>query len=389
VSELGQNLRAAREVAGMSLAALAHRTHYSKALLGHLETGRRPIRPEHVTAYAHALDLPVSRLYTGSESGLSVDSSNGLRLDPTAPLDGDYVDSLRMRIRMLVDLDVQFGGDQSSEIALRLFRSVHRKIGVAPCAPGIERDLHAAVGELGEVTAWLLYDAGKHDLVRATNLEALQLLRLAGDRSIELLTLQNMSLHAGDLGRPVESLNLARMVLETTRLSPRLEAMFRTREARALAQLRDATGAAQTFRQARSLYLEGVLADDPAWAWWINDQELAWHEAMIHADASDWSTAVDALQESLVLTPGREVRRRYNHLANLFYAQTRAEAWHDARDTMDRIAPFVEEVRSTRTVMTLLGGLDTVDASDPTTSLRDASHYLRSALAEAGYGSAA
>jgi hypothetical protein len=76
--------------------------------------------------------------------------------------------------------------------------------------------------------------------------------------------------------------------------------------------------------QARSLYLDGVRDDDPPWAWWINDQELAWHEAMIRADSADWSAAVDALEASLVLTPGREIRRRYNHLANLFYAQVRA-----------------------------------------------------------------
>ena len=146
---LGQNLRSAREAAGVSLAALARRTHYSKALLGHLETGERAVKPEHVTAYAQALDVPVSRLYTGAESGLSFDRSDGMRLDPSAPLDGDYVESLRMRVRMLVDLDFQFGGDQSSEIALRLFRSVHRKIGTVPCVPGIERDLQAAAGELG------------------------------------------------------------------------------------------------------------------------------------------------------------------------------------------------------------------------------------------------
>jgi hypothetical protein len=352
-----------------------------------VETGTRAVKPDHITAYAQALDVPVSRLYTGSESGLSVDRTNGLRLDPAAPLDGDYVESLRMRIRMLVDLDLQFGGDQSSDIALRLFRSVHRKIGAVRCVPGIDRDLHAALGELGEVTAWLLYDAGKHDLVRATNLEALQLLRMAGDRSIELLTLQNMALHAGDLGRPVESLNLARMVLDTSKLSPRLEAMFRTREARALAQLGDTATAEQTFRQARSLYLDGVSDGDPAWAWWVNDQELAWHEAMIRADSSDWVAAVDALEESLVLTPGREVRRRYNHLANLFYAQVRAEAWHDAGETAERVAPFIEEVRSTRAVNTLLSGLDTLYASGAEQSVRDTSRYLCSVLADAGYAS--
>jgi hypothetical protein len=174
----------------------------------------------------------------------------------------------------------------------------------------MDRELHAAVGELAEVTGWFLYDAGKHNLVRAVNQEALHLHRLAGDRSTELLTLQNMSLHAGDLERPVEALSIARMVLDSSTLAPRVQALFRTREARALALLGDKVSAESTFGRARSLYLDGVRDDDPPWAWWINDQELAWHEAMIRADLGEWSAAADALEESLVHTPGREVRRR-------------------------------------------------------------------------------
>jgi hypothetical protein len=50
-------------------------SHYSKALLGHLETGQRAVKPEHVTAYAQALDVPISRFYTGSEAGLSCNRS--------------------------------------------------------------------------------------------------------------------------------------------------------------------------------------------------------------------------------------------------------------------------------------------------------------------------
>src|SRR5690606_40540007 len=105
--------------------------------------------------------------------------------------------------------------------------------GTAQCDPRVERDLYAATGELGEVAGWLLYDAGRHGLVRRVNHEALHLSRLAGDRSMELLTLQSMSMHAGHLGRPLDALRIAPMVLETNRLSPRLQALFRTREARA------------------------------------------------------------------------------------------------------------------------------------------------------------
>lgn len=304
------------------------------------------------------------------------------------PLDGDYVASLRARTRTLIDLDFHVGGDQSSKIALRLFRAVHRKIGSVPCTPGLERELYAAAGELAEVTGWFLYDAGKHDLVRAVNNEALQLLRLSGDRSTELLTLQNMSMHAGDRGRRVEALNISRMVLESCRLSPRVQALFRTREARALALLGDQSAAEHTFSRARSLYLEGVRDDDPAWVWWFNDQELAWHEAMIKADTGRWGGAVEALQGSLEHIPAREIRRRYNHLANLLHTQVQAGAWREVCQTITVVAPLVDEVRSTRSANTLLSALTELESTNPQ-PFRQNTRNLRTILADAGYLTAA
>ncbi|MCE7009346.1 helix-turn-helix transcriptional regulator [Kibdelosporangium philippinense] len=59
MSDLGSALRVAREAAGVSLSALAARTHYSKPLLGHLETGKRRVKPEHVLAYSRALSVPL------------------------------------------------------------------------------------------------------------------------------------------------------------------------------------------------------------------------------------------------------------------------------------------------------------------------------------------
>ena len=67
----------------------------------------------------------------------------------------------------------------------------------------------------------------------------------------------------------------------------------------------------------------------------------------------------------------------------------RAGAWRDADGTMETVAPFIEEVRSTRAVNTLIVGLDTLDASDAAPTVRETSQYLRSVLTDAGYGSAA
>jgi tetratricopeptide (TPR) repeat protein len=263
--------------------------------------------------------------------------------EDSAPLGAD---GLRSKITDLIEADVRGGGEPRE--ALRLFRHEQRQASLTTPT----RDVHAVVGELGEVTGWLLYEAGKHDLVRSTNLEALHLSRLAGDRAIELLTLQNMAMHAGDLGSPGESLGIVRMVLDA-RLSPRLEALFRTREARALAQLGDKTTAERTFSHARSLYLEGVRDDDPAWAWWVTDQELRWHEAMIAADGGDLAAAIDLLQAAIAITPDHERRRLFNSYANLALLQARADARRDALTTVEACRPFRATVESVRSETTL------------------------------------
>lgn len=72
MNDLGARLRKARDDAGVSLAAMAARTHYSKPLLGLLETGKRTIKPEHVAAYSRALNVSVATLYGRPDDPLRV-----------------------------------------------------------------------------------------------------------------------------------------------------------------------------------------------------------------------------------------------------------------------------------------------------------------------------
>ncbi|UVS77837.1 hypothetical protein [Actinokineospora sp. UTMC 2448] len=244
---------------------------------------------------------------------------------------------VRETIRALVALDARVGGDRTAARALRAFRS----------APVHGRDAMAAAGELGEVTGWLLFDAGRHRLAERVNRAALRLSRRAGDRAVELLTLQNMALHAGYVGRPRAGLDIIGQVLSGP-LSPRLEALFRLREARARALAGD-RDAPRLFARVRSRYLDGVRDDDPAWTWWIDDPELAWHEAMVHGHAGDWARAADLFHAAAELVPADQVRRRYLHLAALLGAQARAGARRDAEDTLTAVLPYYRAVGSTRT----------------------------------------
>lgn len=167
----------------------------------------------------------------------------------------DYLQSVRGHIQEIVALDNRFGGADLVRLSARFFRTLHNQLGAGVYNPKLERDLQSAAGELAEVVGWLAYDAEAHDLARRMNQESLYFTRLAGDRDIELLTLQNSSMHAASQGRPREALQIARSVLEGGyQLSSRLKALFLTRKARALAQGGDA--AEQAIRQLLPLATE-------------------------------------------------------------------------------------------------------------------------------------
>jgi len=229
----------------------------------------------------------------------------------------ELLESINSHIHEIVALDNRFGGADLLRLSTRFFWNLRDQLGTGSYDPRLERDLHSAAGELAEVVGWLAYDAEAHDLCRRMNQESLYFTRLAGDKTVELLTLQNSSMHAAAEGRPREALHIARSVLEGSyKLSPRVKALFLMRKARALAQSGDESALA-LLPEIRGLYLNGVSDTDPAWAWWIDDRELAWHEAMVERDLGLASKAIDHFERSVMATPADEIRSQYLHHAYL------------------------------------------------------------------------
>ena len=269
--------------------------------------------------------------------------------------DDDYLVSVRTRIGTIVEADNLFGSAEVLKTSLRFFRTLHDHLGAGTYDARLERDLQSAAGELAEVAGWLAYDAAQHELCRRMNQESLYFTRLAGDKTMELLTLQNSSMHAGSQGHPREALQIARSVLEGDyRLTPRLKALFLTRKARAMAQGGD--GSALTLLpEIRSLFLDGVTDEDPAWAWWIDERELAWHEAMVQRDLGLSGQAIDHFERSVAATPADEIRSQYLHRAYLLQAQVDIGAWDAAEQTIQQLVPLSREVGSNRTEVLLRG----------------------------------
>jgi transcriptional regulator with XRE-family HTH domain len=334
--------------------------------VGEAEHGRR-------TGHVESFELPGRGLL-----GVSLDAAN-----PEFG-DSEYLQSVRSHIREIVALDNRFGGADLVRLSARFFRALHDHLGAGTYDPKLERDLQSTAGELAEVVGWLAYDAEAHDLARRMNQESLYFSRLAGDRVIELLTLQNSSMHAASQGRPREALQIAHSVLAGNyRLSPRLKALFLTRKARALAQGGDAS-ALHLFPEIRDLFLDGVSDGDPAWAWWIDERELAWHEAMAQRDLGLASRAITQFERSVVATPATEIRSQYLHRAYLLQAQVDNSTWDAAEQTIRQLRPLAAEVASTRTVVLLRNILSQLAACDKVpSSLQEQATMLSAALDEA------
>lgn len=266
---------------------------------------------------------------------------------------------------------------------VRAVRQAHKRMAHSEIRKGLSRDLHAVVAELAEVAGWSLYDADEQDKAEQLTNEALKLARLAGDRSMELFVLQNMSMQAGYLGRARESLNIARLVLEDSRLSPRLRALFSVREARALAKLGAESDARQRFSLARGLFLDGTQDSDPAWAWWVDENELAWHQGMIELDLGKVRASVEPFQLSADGISGHRMRTAYHYRASATMANVINESWLDAEDRMRALLDHVGLIGSRRTDRLLERVLTRIDRADAPDTVHDLASALRTALIDA------
>ena len=165
MSDLGSNLRAVREAAGLSLAAVARRTHYSKALLGHLETGKRSVAPEHVVAYSRALGVSVERLYGPALDPLRI-AHEWLVADGVVPIESDrgrrvgdtMADELERRVIELRHLDDIVGGGDLFPATAELVKA-QDVVQRCSYSETTGRRLLTTVGELAQLAGWVTSDA--------------------------------------------------------------------------------------------------------------------------------------------------------------------------------------------------------------------------------------
>ncbi|WP_216210851.1 helix-turn-helix domain-containing protein [Amycolatopsis aidingensis] len=358
MSDLGANLRAAREAAGVSLSAMAARTHYSKPLLGLLENGKRALKPVHVTAYARALNVSVETLYGPPEDPLrvahewlvadtpaEVHSTAGRRVGAT------LASRLEDRVIELRHLDDVIGGRD-------LFPLVHKELtsaqGVVKDASYTERTgrrLLTVVGELAQLAGWVASDAGHYTEAERVYLSGVSAARDAGDRALAGQLLSSLSYQIANVGNPADAALLARSAVVGTQdqTTPVVRTLLLERMAWASARARDHDGTQRALDAVDDAYEQrSAGAEEPEWVYWLDRKEIEVMAGRCLIELGDPLAAEPLLSGAIaVYTPehAREVALYQTWLAESY---ARAGMFDAARDTITRARKTAQGVNSTR-----------------------------------------
>ncbi|MBU3060299.1 helix-turn-helix domain-containing protein [Nocardia sp. NEAU-G5] len=256
----GARLRAAREAVGLSLSALATRTHFSKSLLGQLETGERRIRDEHVRAYSDALGIG-SALFLEPADGTQA-AAEWLERLAASDVGGDTLERLEMAVDDLAsgypttppaDLLAeirQYLGYAGRLMDSRMTLGQHRRLLVtAGWLSLLASTCHIDLGELSAAAArghlaWTLADEADHPEISAWCLET---------RAWQQLT----------DGKYEKAAKLSRSAQEIAPTGSSAFIQATAQEGRAMARLGDRTGTYSALRRVARLVSGLGLPDRP------------------------------------------------------------------------------------------------------------------------------
>lgn len=342
-------------LAGMSVRALALAIPVNPSYLAKIARGERHPPPDLAATIDRHLDAG-GELAALAGRGQPAACPSGHR-----PLNGDDVERIRGTITNLVRLDTAHGSEGLHQVAERAFYAEQNRAATAGIVPAVTSDVQSAIAELGEVAAWLAYDAEAQPASRRIATEALLLARLAGDRAMERFILSHLAMQAVYVDRPAEALCIADRVIAEGPVSKRVVAMFRVRRARALGGLGVEAEAVADVRRARSDLGDGTRQVDPEWTWWLHEAELAVHEGRLRSAVGDARSAVEWSHRAVEALPERQGRDGLLYRAWLLRDLVDAHAWRDAEQTATDLVGRAGTAGTARVPRILRGAASVVD----------------------------
>lgn len=249
----------------------------------------------------------------------------------------------------VIALDELTGGADLVPMAVRNARAAHQSATLTQ-----DPQVASAAAEALQVAGWLAFDADDQLLARRLTSASVLTAGASGDHLAELFALSQLAMQDAHEQRPDQARKVCDYALGQD-LAPRVRGLFELRLARAQGQEGTPVRAVEMLNRARSR-LRGESQDrDPPWTWWVTDAELAWHEAMIHADNDQWDMAADLFEAAVHGRPNGYRRGMLNDAAHLVHALVRVRSWRRAHQVLaDTVIPALGQIRSGRTTTLLV-----------------------------------
>ncbi|MFF0494742.1 helix-turn-helix domain-containing protein [Nocardia sp. NPDC004068] len=379
---VGAQLRAAREAAGVSLAAVAAQIHYGKSVLAYYETGRRTPPTDVITWYEEhfggiqdpvATLLNVGKADVERRSFLRVGYSSALSASvllpgaltsasarPTTKLGARHVGksdvaAVRDVMALFSQIDQRLGGGHGRTAVVQyLTTEVVSYLNGTYVSEAVRRDMFSAASELAYLAGWMAFDNDEHSAAQRYFNVATKLAGEAEDEPLIGHILRAMAHQAVDLGHYSDGLKFAEASVTGNRYEsacPRERALLKVVHGKALSAAgRTAESAKALLVAERDLAAASASDDEPARVFFFSEASLAHETACALRDAGNLIGAANQFELSVRKRKVTSFAR--THAVTLGYlgtVQARAGQLEQACDTWKSALDAMDGVQSGRT----------------------------------------
>ncbi|WP_454194486.1 helix-turn-helix domain-containing protein [Nocardia sp. Marseille-Q1738] len=276
-------LRAARRSRGVSLAALAAKTNYSKSLLGMLENGQRDVKQEHIIGYSRALNIPVHELTAPPQDPIRVahewlvaDSAPKTCGSAGRRVGDSLATQMEQRVVELRHMDDSVGGRDLFPLVSEEFENARSVITECSYTERIGKRLLVVAGELAQLAGWVASDAGRYGEAQRLYLSGASAADDAGDRVLTAQLLSSLSYQMANVGNPQEAALLARTAVKgAPHAPPTVRSLLVDRLAWACARSRDREEAKRALDAVDDAYdRRSADVPEPEWVYWMDRTEI-------------------------------------------------------------------------------------------------------------------
>lgn len=357
VLDLGERLRAAREVGGISLSRMAAKTHYSKTYIWQLENGQRTVKPEHVMAYSRALNVAADALYGPpldplrlAHEWLVSDTPVTVHRAAGRSVGDSLAEELEHRVIELRHLDDTVGGGDLNPLVHRELAEAADIVNEGSYTEQVGRRLRVVVGELAQLAGWVASDAGAYLQAERTYLDGVSAAREAGDTALVGQLFSSLAYQMANVGDPADAQLLAKSAVTGAReASPVVRTLLLERLAWASARARDRDAARRALDEVDIAYDQRTVdVPEPEWVYWMSRDEIDVMAGRCLIELGDPVAAAPLLTAAIDRydhTHAREVALYRTWLAESY---ARAGELDAARATLTEAGADSSDVNSTR-----------------------------------------